>query len=172
MRFTLGFLILLTPGIAWADDKADAQAALELSLALNKNKVVTKPKLSDVNHDLALAKWLSKETGKAILIRSGDCDCSELCDAVKDEMIRVHTNEKDSKLPKGLHLALPDGKDGFWWIKQWDSVPSEKEVREMEKFGRDWIKEQRKLKPQKLSSTTHPQSFQAENCVTVNGQKV
>jgi hypothetical protein len=167
MRFLLGFLILLSPVIAWADDKAEAQAALELSLALNKNKIA--PKQSpDVSHDLALAKWLSKETGKAILIRSGDCDCSDLCNAVKDEMIRVHLQVKDSTFPKGLHLALPDGKGDFWWIKQWDTVPTESEVREVEKFGRQWIREKNQPKPLKLSmSHTQPIRLQpSENCST------
>lgn len=150
MRYaiSIGVFFIGVLSTSAGDAKLEAEAALELALALHKHEAILKTEESDVLHDLSKAAKVAKEAGKPVLLRCGEFACKNLCCSMKTDVVRVHIGD-GSQYPIGLHLLVVDRDGDLYWFQKWTAeTPSESELRTSIKKAREWIE---RKKPYKTS---------------------
>ena len=117
--------LFLAAGVqAGPKEDAQARAALELSIALQKAAV--KDRVT-VRPDYATAYALAMRDGKPLLIHVGAFDCSDVC---RDADCRTCSTDEvfGDKTPR-LILAKPDG-GKLLFVREWRTAPKSAAVKD------------------------------------------
>ena len=134
-------LILLFVGvadIAYADEN-ETKPSVEVEIAIAIAKAKTRVKLEmSASLSLSDAKEFAIESKRPLFINYGECDCSKVCDSLRPDFITVH-EKGDGK----FRLAAYDADGAFWIIHDWEAMPTEKEVKDVWKIGKELMAKKR-----------------------------